>query len=201
MWYFWAIGRYSTIFKNARQENARKENIQIFGWPYIEVIHAIQIKFKLLIIQSYSWVWAGWSKMKIPRNCALFPFLPLIHDTLGFSFKFYKILNKPRCSPQCISFWKLLLLCHSVIKICDMIPMSILAKGLVSTVGDRVMTCYNLILVYPGSCFCPLIWFLSDHIFLLFFGEIFLILVSFTSVLVYWFSNFSVYRCDLEELI
>lgn len=143
MWYFWAIGRHSTIFKNARQENARKESIQIFGWPYIEVIHAIQIKFKLYIIQSYSWVWAGWSKMKIPRNCALFPFLPLIHDTLGFSFKFYKILNKPRCSPQCISSWKLLLLCHSVIKICDMIPMSILAKGLASTVGDRVMTCYN----------------------------------------------------------
>lgn len=129
---FLATGRHSKILKDVRHKIALKQSMEIFGWSCIE---AIQIKCELYVIRSCICVWAGWSNMKIPRDCALFPYLPSTHDTLDFFSKFYKILNKINtdCSLQCISSWKLLFLCHFVIKICVIILMSILAKDLVST--------------------------------------------------------------------
>ena len=113
-----------------------------------------------------------------------------------------KHLIKTDCSLQCIFSWKLLLLCHFVIKICDITPtLSILVKDQqVQGLGIAKIR-YYFDFGVPSVMFFPLIRFPPDHIFLLFLEEIFLILVSFNSALVYWFSNSSVLKCNLEELI
>lgn len=128
----------------------------------------------------------------MPRDCALSLFLPLIHDTLCFSFKFCKTPHKDRLFPLVHLPMKVFALFFCYVSWSNVVCL----RRSVTTWLGLAKTCSDLDFHVPSLMFLS-----CNQTGICFSKERYSSYWYHLYVFVYWFSNLSVHKYNSEELI